>query len=112
MLSGSVKYALSSLRKMASRSMIGILLRHFWHTYFGELDFTYIFWPQEQKERPAKTCIGFLPGLLSFFSCSSRIWLHWLQSVSDTIGSTGMVPHSLCGFSSHAQMPVRRVRLR
>src|SRR5580692_2518662 len=112
MLSGAAKYAWSSSWKMASRSTMGILVWHFSQTYLGELDFTYIFWPHKQKVRPANSWTAFLPGRFSFFCCSSRIWLHWLQRASETMGLTGITPHSLSGLSSHVQLPVCRVRLR
>ena len=40
---------------MASRSATGILFRQLWQIYFGLFDGTYIFVPQAQKVKPAKS---------------------------------------------------------
>src|SRR2546425_11390593 len=99
--SGEKRNPLSCSWKMVSRSAVGILFRHFWQTYLGVFEGTYIFSPQWQRTRPGNRWAAFLAGRLVFTRRSSRNALHSFQRSSETMGSTSDHTHSSSGFWSH-----------
>ena len=75
---------------MASRSLLGILMRQLSQTYFDEPVRTYIFDPQAQCAKPAKRCrVRRAAGFLLAFPAFTML-AHSSQRSSGTIASTSV----------------------
>ena len=99
--SGETRKRDNSSRYTASKSSIGILLRHFAQMYFGEFEATYIFPPQSQKAKPEKRWTFSREGFLCVTRRSARTRFTSSHSSSFTMGGTGVKTHSLSGLYSH-----------